>query len=94
MNDDVKIMWQNILKLKKDIEKLPKITDSPEMINNTNLLRNNESLIKRLDINEKMLNEYMKYTRGLENTLKSMIKMQKELVTLLQTVRKKKQSKR
>ena len=90
MKDDVKIMQQNILKLKKDIEKLPKITDSPEMINNTNLLRNNESLIRRLDINEKMLAEYIKYARGLEKALQDTLKMQKELVTLLKMIQKRK----
>ena len=62
-----------------------------QLIDQTNLLRNNEFLNKKLDAQSDLIVSYDDYIYSLESTLLSMLEIQKELLKLKkQTTRKSK----
>lgn len=73
--------------------KLSKITlpdpDMAQLIDQTNLLRNNEFLNKKVNAQSDLITSYDDYTCLLESTLLSMLEIQKELLKLKKQTSKK-----
>ena len=59
------------------------VSEIPELINSTNLLRSNEYLLKTNDKKTELLSAYVQYSSALEELLSSVFEIQYELKEIL-----------
>jgi len=96
MRPEIKIVdLKNLVeKAKRDLSIIGEIDlPIPELINTTNLLRNNEFLQQKNEKKSLLMNAYAVYTAGLENLL-SIYKIKLELTSLKSTPQARTHSKR